>query len=179
MALDDCKPIHCLSPKDVNRFWSKVEKGGDEQCWPWKEGVFPGGYGHFWTVQRELKAHRVAYFLSTGIDPGEKRVCHSCDNPRCCNYSHMFLGSYADNIRDRHRKGHTASGDKQGFRVHPELTPRGEQNGSSKLTAESVLEIRRLCQSGSLTYRAIGKLFGICGGHAKKIGNRELWRHVT
>ncbi len=130
------KPIPSLTEADIARFWSKVDQGGGpDACHLWLAGKQrPPGlpYGKF-TVQHTitLAAHRVAYYLSRGVDPGDLEVCHNCpagDNPACCNDNHLWLGTAADNNADCVKKGRNATGDNSGARKHPEKLKRGAEH---------------------------------------------------
>ena len=143
----------------VQDFWKAVDKSGD--CWSWTGWCNPDGYGEFKMSYRTYLAHRLSYELANGeIAPG-LCVCHSCDNPACVNPSHLFLGTQADNVRDRVSKGHCA-------RVV------GEDNPHSKLTADDVLAIRRLFASGK-SKRSTAKGFDISHRQVTRIVNREQW----
>jgi len=88
----------------VDRFWNKVDKtpgyGPEGTCWVWTAGTFRRGYGAFRIGSKQKKAHRVALELS-GVDvPDNLQVCHTCDNPPCCNPAHLFLGTHQDNVND-------------------------------------------------------------------------------
>ncbi len=88
-------------------FWSRVDRREPDECWPWL-GARRGrmGYGLFgFKHRRAVPAHRMAYLLSKGDIPKGMFVCHSCDNPPCCNPAHLWLGTHADNMADRHAKG--------------------------------------------------------------------------
>lgn len=95
------------------RFWPKVDKspghGPNGDCWVWTASVNKKyGYGNF--CGPEVRAHRMAYVLSKGEIPEGLIVMHSCDNRRCCNPSHLSVGTPKDNTQDMVRKGRHISG---------------------------------------------------------------------
>lgn len=96
-----------LSPKDVALFESRVERAESGDCWPWTGRVkHVGSYGRIRLRNgKTTAAHRVAFFLATGINPANLCVCHRCDNPPCCNPEHLFLGDHSTNMRDMIAKG--------------------------------------------------------------------------
>ena len=88
------------------RFWSRVDKSsGPESCWSWTGALKEKGYGTLSRNNRMVRAHRVAYELSRGPIAGDMLVCHSCDNPVCCNPAHLWLGTAAQNSGDMRIKG--------------------------------------------------------------------------
>lgn len=99
---------HSLNKKDISetKFWQLVNKDPQPgRCWEWV-GDKRRNYGKF-TLEsgKNVYAHRVAYFLHYGVDPGSYFVCHACDYPACVNPNHLWLGTSADNIKDWTRKG--------------------------------------------------------------------------
>jgi predicted XRE-type DNA-binding protein len=139
------------------------------ECWEWKSALDSRGYGRVWFDGKVQKAHRVVYELVIGpIPEGEGPhgtcVCHACDNPKCIRPDHLFLGSNADNMRDRDEKGRAAN-------------QKGESNGNSKLTADQVSEIRRLYADG-LTQQAIADRFGIGQQQVSRVVNGKRWTHL-
>lgn len=122
------------------RFWNKVDIRGESDCWEWKGFKLPSGYGRKMYQSEEKYAHRVAYIITFGEIPQGFCVCHKCDNPSCCNPNHLFLGTAADNARDRSEKGRTAPG---------------------KLNQEQADQIREMYKSGKYTQSAIAKMYSV------------------
>jgi len=90
---------------DPKQFWARVDISEDDECWEWKRGKFYDGYGQVKWNGHGTRAHRVAWELIYGPILEGLLVCHTCDNPPCCNPSHLFLGTQKDNIQDAIHKG--------------------------------------------------------------------------
>jgi len=95
-----------LTPERQARFWARGAKRGPDDCWLWTGGRSSDGYGLAITAPfTRLGAHRIAWALHWGREPGEGFVCHSCDTPLCCNPAHLFLGDAKINAQDKVNKG--------------------------------------------------------------------------
>lgn len=93
------------------RFWAKVDRCGSDECWPWIGRGRPDQHAKIRLAGKGSKSegvHRVSWILAFGPIPDNLWVLHRCDNPRCVNPAHLFLGTVLDNNADRHRKGRYA-----------------------------------------------------------------------
>ncbi len=116
------QPPWCGSGPDVTirripieeRLWARVDRSAGEQaCWPWTGAKKQGGYGKIGKGGDEgwVLTHRVAWEMAHGRIPEGKVVCHTCDNPSCCNPGHLFIGTQADNLRDMRAKNRHCHGE--------------------------------------------------------------------
>lgn len=101
-------PIHLLTTED--RFWSKVNKDGPSHydlnpCWLWLGSKNDSGYGILRINRKTISTHRYSYIIHKGFIPLGMKVCHSCDIPVCVNPDHLWLGTDADNAKDKALKG--------------------------------------------------------------------------
>jgi hypothetical protein len=143
------------------RFWEKVPKGDDNQCWEWRACRNRQGYGQIWDGSMRF-AHRVMYEFAYQVKLGDECVLHSCDNPPCVNPRHLRLGTRGENNQDRNRKLRTAT---------------GERCGAAKLTGKDVKHIRVLLHEGyTCTY--IAKLFNVSRTSISSIHHGRTWGAV-
>lgn len=154
------------APPEV-RFWRGVEKAGPNDCWPYVRGQRRGRYGRFQAGGKgspHLLTHRFSYELHHGPIPTGLFVCHRCDNPRCVNPAHLFLGTPKDNTADMIAKGRKAT-----------AAPLGERNGKAKLTVELVRYIKRSAARTATLARELGLSPNAVRG--VRIG--RTWRNVA
>ena len=152
---------HCGWDTDEERFWSKVEKNSDNECWEWKAGKYSFGYGEFSINGKNDLAHRYSYSLYYGEIPKGMFVCHHCDNPPCVNPKHLFLGTHIDNVNDMLQK---------------KRNPRGEKSGNAKLTWKKVRKMRKMYEADNYKQCELADIFGIKQPQVSSIIRNEAWK---
>lgn len=144
------------------KFYSNFKQS--EGCWNW-DGVMKNkvnGYANFYIRGKTSLAHRASWIIHFGDIPKGICVCHKCDNRKCVNPGHLFLGSYYTNIQDKVKKGRQA---------------RGETNGFSTLREEDVIRIREMKTLG-LSNKSLSKTFKTHESTIRQIVAGITWRHV-
>ena len=155
-----------------NRFWRKVDKSkGKDACWPWMGACTNSGYGKIGLPrQRKLiSTHRLAYmFFTKELIPDKLLVCHHCDNRKCCNPQHLFLGTHSDNMLDCSNKGRNT-----GSKV-PKPRIQGANHPRTQLDLNTVNKIRSMFSDG-MTQAKISNTFGIKAKTVHNIVRRKTW----
>jgi len=149
------------------RFWAKVRVAPANMCWEWLGAKSRGGYGEIWVrnenrpESKVARAHRLSWEFRNGKIPNDLLVCHHCDNPSCVNPDHLFVGTIADNMADKKKKGR-------------EAPQKGEQNHNSRLSSEQVAAILSSDQS----QRKLASIYGVGKTAIANIKARRRWAHL-
>ena len=109
----DAYPIK--SPADRLRDWLRRMPNG---CIEWTRSTTKFGYGQIAVEGHTTTTHRLAWKLANGPIPDGMHVLHHCDNPPCCNPEHLFVGTHADNMADRDKKGRCHAGEANLVKTH-------------------------------------------------------------
>jgi hypothetical protein len=139
-----------LTQRQIARFWSRVDVGDPDDCWPWLAGRRKRKYGGFKIGSVSVLAHRVAFFLHYGYWP--ENALHTCDEPSCVNPFHLLDGDQAQNM------GEAASRERM----------------ASKLTLAQVQEIRQSNAKGI----DLAQRFGVSKGLISMIRSGKARTHA-
>lgn len=144
---------------NVIRFLEKVDlTGGSAACWEWQGAIGSDGYGRLRRGGRTYSAHRYSYRVFKGTLPKGLCVLHRCDNTRCVNPTHLFLGTKKENMRDMLLKG------RQG-------------RSTPHLTVDQVDEIRRRVHRGE-SKTALAEEFSVCRSTVQDISRGVTWQRA-
>lgn len=152
--------------KFAKRFWSKVKKGPG--CWEWQAPTFlssPYGQIKLPGMGRSIGPHRASWLLHFGEIPEGLAVLHRCDNPKCVRIDHLSLGTQLENIADMHRKGRGRAAT-------------GDEHGHSKLTADTVRQLRERYAHGGVTVRQLAAEHGVTNGAMWQALSGATWKSV-
>ncbi len=137
------------------RFNQHVIKVSGNDCWLWL-GSTTGGYGQIKVYNKNVLAHRVAAQLAGFQFDSSVDILHTCDNTRCVNPDHLFIGSHAENMHDKTLKGRQ----------------------SSKLTPEQVTKIKEQLFSG-VSANSIAVKLRVAPATIYDIKHGVTWRHIV
>ena len=154
--------------EDENRFCSKVETAGEDECWECVAMYLDkDGYGQFYLNMKNIKAHRFSFQLfHKRLIKDKMCIMHSCDNPLCVNPHHLNEGTHLENMTDMHNKGRG-------------VQPKGEKHNSAKLTEKQVLKIRKTYdKKNGITATKLGNEYGVDRKVIHDIINRKIWKHI-
>ncbi len=132
-------------------------------CWLWMARISPFGYGQFGFNGTMKQAHRVSFEIYKSKIPKGLCVLHVCDNRRCVNPDHLWLGTQADNVQDMILKNRG-------------LKAIGDRNGSAKLSWDKVNEIRKLRKDSGILYKDLASKFNVHISTIKRIILNKYWK---
>ena len=139
--------------RKADRFWERLERRGDDECWEWNHILTMDGYGRMKWNPGEHKAHRFSYRLHFGPIPDGMCVCHRCDNRKCCNPYHLFIGTRRENFDDMMAKGRNAFGER-----HPRCKLKDDQVGEIRLLAAEGVKQMAIAAKFGVTPQCIGRI---------------------
>jgi hypothetical protein len=150
-------PLRTAAISPMDRLMRRAERQSNG-CLLWK-GPLHNGYGRISLCGENVSTHRLMFTLLNGPIPDDLFVCHKCDDPRCINPEHLFLGTPADNSTDMVVKGRS---------------PRGRRNANARLSDDVVREIRASKDSLSV----LGRKYGVSPSTISNARRGDRWRHV-
>ncbi len=147
---------------ELARFMRFVMLDRQTCCWEWTGAIGRSGYAVFTRRSKAKSAHRISWELHCGAIPDGLCVLHRCDNRKCVNPSHLFLGTHKDNTQDAVAKGRMS---------------RGDAVNTSRLTERQVRVIRARCADGA-SYSKLARRFGVTHQAVRSVALRLSWAHI-
>lgn len=151
----------------ATRLANALDAAHDGTCWEWQRARVPKGYGTIRVDGEPTYAHRLSYLLGVGAIPEGLFVLHRCDNPRCINPQHLFVGTCKDNTMDSIAKGRASD--------PSTVVLRGEDNPQAKLRAVDIPSIRQRIAAGD-SLKAIAATYNVSSSTIAGIKYGNTWR---
>ncbi len=148
-----------MDKKFAQRFWAKVDRKANDECWLWKGAVQSSGYGTFWKDGKNRLVHRISYGLSRKCGPAKTKVVrHKCNTRLCVNPSHLLIGTHKDNFNDAVACGKSGA-------------------ASPTINRDQVIMVRWLATLG-WTRQALANACGVSKRCIAGVVRRETWKEV-
>lgn len=145
----------------IDRLMEKITIS-DSGCWEWNAARFGNGYGAFRFHGKNIHAHRASWILKYGEIPSGLFVCHKCDNRKCVNPDHLFLGSNQDNLNDMKSKGRSG---------------RGIKNAMHRYSEEVIRRVKEM-KVQFFTQKKTAQETGVNKSTISMIWSGKTWRHI-
>lgn len=155
-------------------FWARVGVSTPDQCWPWLKACSNTGHGVVWHEGKLAHAHRIAWAFDRGKTPGKWCIRHRCDNPACCNPTHLFRGTQQQNMQEAVRRERLPD-----WNDVPKPWVQGSKNHNAKLTDGKVRWARKMVLGGQLTLTVACCYLNVSPSTLSVAVNGKTWRHLA
>lgn len=146
----------------IELFESSFDRDDPEKCWIWKgDADSKNQYGSFKLAGGLFGPHRISYELYIGEIPKGMLICHKCDNMKCINPNHLWIGTKQDNARDASSKG---------------ILKMGEQKTLSKLKEADAIFI--LNNKGKISQNKLAKQFNVSPSTIQNVVDSKSWKYL-
>jgi len=151
-----------MKQKTKEHLYRFIKNFNSIECWEFQGWIHPiSGYGIIKLNRKRFFAHRYSFEVHYGIFDYSLKICHKCDNTRCVNPNHLFIGTQKDNMQDK---------------VSKNRQNQKETHHNVKLTTEEVKEIRKACSSKIFSHSRIASFFGVRRETISKIHQGIRWK---
>lgn len=145
---------------EINKFEKKFSKS--DGCWNWEYSLTTTGYGQLGFCEKIQKAHRVSWMLYRGDIPSGMCVLHRCDNRKCVNPDHLYIGDALQNAKDKYNRGRANH-------------PAKKNHHAAKLTENDIVSIQEMSSKKSIYQKDIAKIFAVTPATISYIINGKRW----